>query len=118
MVGCPPFAPEAMDDSTHRAAIKKHNPRFDHTLCVEWNCYLDNGDPVVNKIGKYYTHLWLDFRIDERWPNHSLVCPASCRLLIGESPVVVTARKPRSRHPVHQKTRISFMVSITLYKHC
>jgi len=75
MVGCPPFAPEAMDDSIHRAAIKKHNPRFDHTLCVEWDCYLDNGDPVVNKIGKYYTYLWLDFRIAERRPNHSLVCP-------------------------------------------
>ena len=33
-------------------------------------------------------------------PNNSLVCPESCRLLTGESPVVVTARGPRSRQPV------------------
>jgi hypothetical protein len=33
-------------------------------------------------------------------PNQRLVCPVSCRLLTGASPVVVAARRPRSRHPV------------------
>ncbi len=34
--------------------------------------------------------------------NNGMVCPVSIRLLAGESPVVVTARRPRSRHPVLQ----------------
>jgi len=38
-------------------------------------------------------------------PNQSLMCPESCRLLVGESPTVVTVnprvgRRPRSRLPV------------------
>ena len=31
-----------------------------------------------------------------------MVCPVSYHLLAGESPVVVTVRRPRSRHPVLQ----------------
>lgn len=78
MVGCPLFAPEAMDDSIHRAATKKHYPRFDHTLCVEWNWYLDNGDSVVDEVAKYHIRgnpiscLVFGFCIDERWPNNIL----------------------------------------------
>jgi hypothetical protein len=32
--------------------------------------------------------------------NKSLVCPETCRLLAGESPVAVRVRQPRSRQPV------------------
>ncbi len=32
--------------------------------------------------------------------DNSLVCPESCRLLAGESPVAVMVRQPRSRQPV------------------
>ena len=45
---------EAVDDSIHRAAIEKHYPRFDHTLGVKWNRYLDRGAPIVDEIAEYY----------------------------------------------------------------
>ena|GEM_PF-5755716 len=37
---------------------------------------------------------------DPNAPKLSLVCPESYRLLIGESPILVTVRRPGSRHPV------------------
>ena len=40
----------------------------------------------------------------------------SCRLLTGASPVVVTARRPRSWHPVHQEFRIALCVKIGAIK--
>jgi hypothetical protein len=33
-------------------------------------------------------------------PNPRMVCPESCRLPAGESPVAVRVRPPRSRQPV------------------
>jgi hypothetical protein len=33
-------------------------------------------------------------------PNPRVVCPESCHLLAGESPVAVMVRQPRSRQPV------------------
>jgi hypothetical protein len=33
-------------------------------------------------------------------PNKAPVCPESCRLLAGGSPVAVMVRQPRSRQPV------------------
>jgi hypothetical protein len=35
-----------------------------------------------------------------RLRNRRMVCPESCRLLAGESPVAVRVRPPRSRQPV------------------
>jgi len=31
--------------------------------------------------------------------NKRVVCPESCHLVVGERPVVVTAKRPRRRHP-------------------
>jgi len=39
--------------------------------------------------------------------NQSLVCPESCRLLAGESPVVVTARRPRGRLQCFPRPRLA-----------
>ena len=53
MVGCPLLTLEAVDDSIHRAATRKHYPRFDHTLRVEWNRYLDHGPAIVDQIAQH-----------------------------------------------------------------
>jgi hypothetical protein len=37
--------------------------------------------------------------------NNSLVCPESYRLLVGESPILVTVRWPGRRHPVQPGDR-------------
>jgi sterol 3beta-glucosyltransferase len=53
-----------------------------------------------------FVNRWRRERLDlppvslRRWPYDALVCPESHRLLTGVSPVVVTARRPRSRLPV------------------
>ena len=80
MVGHSLSAYEAMDDPIHHTAIRKHHPCIDYTLCYEWTGHIDNGDPVVNEIAKYYTGLspLIVIRFEEKGKQFRLLVHQLC----------------------------------------